>query len=151
MEHSESIKELATALSKAQGEIQGVKKEAENKELSTSYSDLNSVWETIRDPFAKYGLAVIQAPDSTGIETLIAHESGQWIKSRINYPTDKIKSDKKINALQQLGSIITYLRRYSLSAMSGVAAKDDDGQGFNQPESIEETIPLPKKENKKEN
>ena len=51
------------------------------------------------------------------------HESGQWLASECRMPYDNTGSK---NTVQSMGSAITYARRYSLSALVGVVADDDD-------------------------
>jgi hypothetical protein len=119
MRRSDSIADLAAALAKAQGAIVGASKD--KKGNYGAYATLASVWEAIREPLASNGLAVIQGPDGEELVTLLTHASGQWVESRIRcvLPPNP----------QQAGSLLTYLRRYSLSAIAGVApADDDDGQ-----------------------
>lgn len=125
MKTSEQINELATALSKAQGEIRGAKKDSENPFFKSKYSDLASVWEAIRVPFSDNGLSVIQATEPTEAEevivtTRIMHASGQWYEFTTTIPVSK--SDA-----QGYGSALTYCRRYGLAAAAGVAQIDDDG------------------------
>jgi len=57
MNKSESIKEFAGALAKAQGEIKGALKDQSNTFFKSKYADLSSVVEAIRAPFANYGIA----------------------------------------------------------------------------------------------
>jgi hypothetical protein len=54
------------------------------------------------------------------VTTLLSHTSGQWMQSCVSSPIGKADS-------QGVGSAITYLRRYSLAAVAGVAQEDDDG------------------------
>lgn len=124
MKQSEVINELATALAKAQGEIQNAKKDAENPFFKSKYADLASVWDAIRTPLSKNGLCIIQ---TTGLEneqfvlfTHLVHQSGQWVSSV--YPINPVKNDP-----QSLGSATTYARRYSLQGIVGVAPEEDDG------------------------
>ena len=126
MQHSENINEIATALAKAQGEIKGATKDSENPHFKTRYADLASVWEACRAALSANGIAVIQAPtiDSEGnvcVETLLCHSSGQWMRSDLSVRPAKADA-------QAVGSVITYLRRYALAAMVGVAPEDDDGE-----------------------
>src|SRR6478736_6476225 len=69
--------DLMTALAKAQGEVKGAKKDSENPHFKSSYADLASVWDAIREPFAKHGLAIMQWPrvvqNGVEIETIVAH------------------------------------------------------------------------------
>lgn len=123
--HSPSYARLALALSKAQRVMGGAKKDATNPHLKSKYADLASVWDACREPLAANGLAVAQLLESDGskatVKTMLLHESGEYLETSI---TAKGKDDN----IQTLGSIITYLRRYSLSAMVGIAPEDDDGQ-----------------------
>ena len=124
MIHSESIAKLAEALSKAQGEIKGAKKDSTNPHFKSQYADLESTWEACRGPLSKHGLSVVQMPYSRdgkiGVETLLLHSTGEWIKGEI-----EVKMAQESNP-QNAGSILTYLRRYSLQGAVGIAPEDDD-------------------------
>jgi len=118
-----SIGELAAALAAAQGEMVGAEKGRENPFFKSRYATLADVWGACRAPLAKHGLAVIQLVQKVEaglvLETILAHKSGQQVVSV--YPIQPVKNDP-----QGIGSAITYARRYSLSAMVGVAPEDDD-------------------------
>lgn len=121
---SENINELAAALSKAQGQIMGAKKDSQNPFFKSNYADLASVWDAIREPLSKNGLAVIQTMEAavgeeTLLHTTLCHSSGQWIRGYL-----AIKA--KDTSPQAQGSAITYARRYALAAIVGVAQIDDD-------------------------
>lgn len=124
MNKSESIKELAAALAKAQGAIEGAKKDSKNPFYKSSYADLASVWDACRKPLSDNGLCVVQTIDQhdTGayLETTLMHSSGEWVSSTI--AINPVKNDP-----QGVGSAITYMRRYGLQAMVGIAPEDDDG------------------------
>ncbi len=123
---SESIKELATALAKAQGEIKGAIKDASNPFFKSKYADLASVVEAIRAAFSKNGLSYVQTvepseKDEVRVETMLLHSSGEWLCCGVlALPVTKADA-------QGYGSALTYARRYGLSAASGVAPEDDDG------------------------
>ena len=123
---SESIKELATALAKAQGQMKGALKDANNPFFKTKYADLASVVEAIREAFSANGLSYIQSvepseKDEVRIETTILHSSGEWFSAGVlALPVAK-------HDAQGFGSALTYARRYGLSAACGVAPEDDDG------------------------
>ena len=123
MNQSENIAELAGALAKAQGEMQAAIKDSVNPFFKSKYADLGSVWDAARPVLSKNGLCVIQTTEMIGEKTVLvttlAHASGQWIKSHL--PLNPSKNDS-----QGVGSAITYLRRYSLSALVGVVCDDDD-------------------------
>jgi len=124
MIHSESIAKLAEALSKAQGAIKGAKKDSVNPHFKAAYADLESTWDACREPLSKNGLSVIQFPYSRdgkiGIDTMLLHDSGEWIKGEI-----EVRMTQDTNP-QVAGSIITYLRRYSLQGAVGISPADDD-------------------------
>lgn len=124
MEMSGEIKELADALSKAQGEMKGAAKDSANPFFKSKYADLASVWEAFRVPFTKHGLAMVQSAHSdeksVTIVTMLTHSSGQWIRESLTlFPKD--------SSPQSFGSAITYGRRYAAQSMAGVCPEDDDG------------------------
>jgi len=121
---SESIGELAAALSKVQAKIRPAAVNASNPFFHSKYADLASVWDACRDPLAANGLAVVQtmaeAPAGhVAVDTLLTHTSGQWVRGRLVMPLTKADP-------QAAGSAITYARRYSLAAIVGVVADEDD-------------------------
>jgi hypothetical protein len=125
MNRSETIKELATALSKAQGAIEGAIKDKTNPAFRSTYADLAAVWDACRTPLTSNGLSVVQFTIPTEanevvVETTILHASGEWMSGTIAIPVDK-------NSAHGYGSALTYARRYALSAAVGIAPEDDDG------------------------
>ena len=124
--HSPEIGEIATALCEAQRVMEPAKKDAENPFFNSRYADLASVWSVVRGPFAENGLSVVQgsAPITrdavVSVTTRILHKSGQWIESTMSCVA-------KDAGPQSVGSACSYLRRYGLSSMAGVATADDDG------------------------
>lgn len=123
MNKSESIKELATALAKAQAEIENASKSSVNPHFKSKYADLAEVLNTVRPVFSKHGISVIQAPSYeagvASVETMLAHSSGEWLSNTCSAPVSKQDA-------QGVGSAVTYLRRYSLAAFAGIAQEDDD-------------------------
>lgn len=118
---------LFAALAKAQAEIKTALKDAANPFFNAKYADLASVWEACRGPLTKNGLCVTQLLDCTSdgwivLNTILGHESGEFLEScapiRPAQPTP-----------QGMGSAITYMRRYSLAAIVGVAPEEDDDDG----------------------
>lgn len=125
MDKSDTIKELAIALAKAQAAIQPAIKSSENPHFRSKYADLSSVWDACRKPLTDNGLSVVQmpvdalTPGSVALTTLLLHTSGEYISSTVSAPLTKQDA-------QGIGSALTYLRRYALSAIIGVVADDDD-------------------------
>ena len=136
MNKSDDIKELAAALCKAQGEMGGANKDAENSFFKSTYADLGSVVRAIKQPFADNGLSYSQLTTSDnglyGVTTVLMHTSGQWLSSVLLLPV------KKPNDPQAAGSAITYARRYALQAMAGIPSEDDDGNAASKAPALSE-------------
>ena len=140
MTHSESIVNLVAALAKAQATMGSAHKSADNPYYHTRYADLASVWDACRQSLTENGLAVVQVPvflpdqpDWVFLDTRLFHETGEWIESRLGAkPFKATKGEGGVvlapGDAQAIGSALTYLRRYALSAMVGVAPADDDGE-----------------------
>lgn len=124
LETSLNITALAMSLSKAQGKIENAAKNTRNEHFKNRYSDLSEILNTIRPVFAEHGLSFVQVPSYDAgvahVTTLLMHESGEWIKGTSSAPVSKQDA-------QGVGSATTYLRRYSLAAVSGIGQEDDDG------------------------
>lgn len=124
MNRSESIIEIAKALAAAQAEVENASKNSKNDHFKNSYADLAEVLNTVRPVFARHGISITQFPSFADgvvtVETVMLHVTGEYLSGSCSAPVTK--SDP-----QGVGSAITYLRRYSLAAMTGVAQEDDDG------------------------
>lgn len=127
MNKSESITELNKALANFHKEVKQPMKDANNPFFKSKYVPLENVVEAIDDVAPKHGLTYSQYPVTTenglvGISTVLLHESGEFIE----FPPATTKPDK--NTPQGVGSALTYMRRYSLSAVFGITSdQDDDG------------------------
>ena len=124
MEKSDSIKNIAIAMCKAQSEMGGAVKGAENPFFKSKYADLGEVIKVVKEPFANNGLSFVQFPindgDKIGVETILMHESGEWLSG--SFTVKATKQDA-----QGAGSVITYCKRYGLQAAAGIPSEDDDG------------------------
>lgn len=130
MEMSVDIMALASALAKAQGQIEGAQRNSVNPYFNSTYADLQSVWNACRKPLTDNGLSILQSPSTettteglrVSVETLLLHASGQWIRGVLTVSAHD-------DSPQAAGSCISYLKRYALQAFTGVApADDDDGE-----------------------
>jgi len=135
MEKSNSIKELATALCKFQGEVEKIKKTETNPFFKSKYASLSDILDVIREPLSDNGLSFVQFPAGQyGLTTLIMHTSGEWISE--SYTMEPTKKDP-----QGAGSVITYQRRYALGAILGLNIdEDDDGNKASQP--VRKSVPV---------
>ena len=129
MQTSENINELATALSKAQGQMGGAIKGADNGFFKSKYADLGSVIAAVKEPLAENGLSYVQFPfafDGTvGVITRLMHSSGQFMEANFSIPAPK-------NDPHTYGSLVTYCRRFSLQSILGIPSDDDDGNAVTQ-------------------
>ena len=116
--------ELFAALAAAQGEVENASKSSANPHFKSKYADLAEVLNTVRPVFAKHGLSITQSTGFNGslvsVTTLVGHKGGGLIYSTASCVPSKTDA-------QGIGSATTYLRRYSLAAMAGIAQEDDDG------------------------
>ena len=129
MTKSESITHLAAAMAKAQAEMPVAVFDATNPFLKSKYASLGSVIQASRPILAKHKLSLVQFPisdaASIGVESILTHESGEFVAERILIPLTEEKGKTKV---QCAGSTLTYLRRYSWAAILGMYS-DEDGDG----------------------
>lgn len=122
---SESIAALAKAIALSQLHVENALKSSTNPHFKSKYADLAEILNTVRPVFSANCIAIVQTPTFesgvASVETMLCHESGEFISSVCSSPVSKQDA-------QGIGSAITYLRRYSLAAMCGIAQEDDDGQ-----------------------
>ena len=124
IETSAEIDKIAAALVIAQGCIENVSLNKTNPHFKSKYADLAAIREACRVPLAQNSLAVIQSPATANgkvtLTTMLLHTSGQWLKSTLELKPERAESP------QSVGSAITYARRYSLAAILGIVAEEDD-------------------------
>lgn len=119
---------LFAALAKAQAAMDNVVKDSANPHFKSRFASLAAVRDVVIPALAEQGIAVVQMPgnDSEGrvtIQTVLLHESGTLDCGTVA-TTATVRGG---NEAQALGSAVSYLRRYSLAAICGVAQEDDDG------------------------
>lgn len=100
-------------------------KDGKNPHFKSSYATLAAVIEAIREPLSKQGIAFTSLPTTDGltvsVETRLIHKSGEWISATCSAAVRDASP-------QVVGSAQTYLRRYGLQAICGLASEDDDGE-----------------------
>lgn len=147
MTTSDSIDQIATALAKAQASMKNAPLNKVNPHFKSKFADLAAVRDAVLPALTANGVAVVQAidshmagPDGAGgpaVYTRLIHTSGQWIESMCPIPSG--------TDMQKMGSAITYARRYSLSAICGIAAdEDDDANAVSAPANGQQTKVAPK-------
>ena len=114
---------LNAALAKAQGEFPPIVKDktVSTRSYGFSYASLDTILAACRPALAKNGLAIVQQLEHNGqpsLRTELRHADGGVVSS--SFPLGSWES------IQQLGSLITYQRRYAITALLGIAAEEDD-------------------------
>lgn len=120
---SETINELSKSLAIAQGLMTCAVEDKVNPYFKSKYASLNSIWDSCRKALTENGLSVTQTTTINGeslfLITTLLHSSGQWMKSISYVAPCKFKP-------QDLGSALTYMRRYSMAAIVGISYGEDD-------------------------
>mgnify|MGYP006274662901 CR=1 FL=1 len=122
----QDLSELFIALSKVHDETKDIHADSVNPFHKSKYASLSAHLSYLKPIFSKHGLVVIQLPCSEyhdngiGIKTIIAHKNGSSIQTTCIVPVGEQATG------QQAGAILTYLRRYCLASIGGLATTDDD-------------------------
>jgi hypothetical protein len=118
---SDEIDQLAAALAQAQSETPNAVTNRVNPHFKNAYADLAAIRDATLPALTKYGLSIVQTPtltpDGFMLISRLLHRSGQFIESI--YPVAGTTP-------QARGSELTYARRYTWSALTGVSAEEDD-------------------------
>jgi len=123
--YSPTIAKIATALAKAQSEMSKALTSSENPHFKSKYADLSSCLEAALPALNENGIALTQLPGHgeagmVTLTTILTHTSGEYIGSESGMTPQKAGPHGH-------GSTLTYLRRYSLAAITGLSQADDDG------------------------
>lgn len=120
------MKNIATALVKAQKAFAPALKSSTNPHFKSKYADLSACVEAVVDSLNANGIFLNQQTSESDsgviVETVFIHESGESLScGKLHVPASKQDP-------QGYGSALTYARRYSLMAACGIAPEDDDGE-----------------------
>lgn len=119
MEHSDSIIKLSEALCKAQKNFKTALKKKINPYFHSKYADYSEILRCIKEPLNNEGITILQPIKDDIVETILLHESGEYILSQT-------RIYNLSNKPQDYGSAITYARRYALSAILSIDSDEDD-------------------------
>jgi uncharacterized protein (DUF3820 family) len=133
--------EFAKAYAEAVSRTRDVVADATNPFHKNAYATLGAHISATKAIFAQYGLAIVQFPVSNnvnrgevGVETMVIHESGGYVSRTILMPVaEGVKG-------QDVGSLVSYLRRYAIASVANLATSDDDAEADREVR----TIPAPK-------
>lgn len=134
------MKNLATALVKAQKAFSPALKNSTNPHFKSRYADLATCVEAVMDALNDNGIALIQkcyeCPNGIMVETVFMHESGEIYEAgTLQFPSSKQDPQGYMSAL-------TYARRGSLMAACGIAPEDDDGNAASRKPPQQNTSPI---------
>jgi len=141
---SESIKNITTAILKAEDNFTAVLKSADNPYFKSKYADLNAILAAVKPALKVEGVKVYQPPVTDGttnfVTTRLVHaESGEWIESTMKLEMSKV-------TMQEAGSGVSYGRRYTLQGLLGLETADDDGNAASgkkvEPQAHKEAKPV---------
>ena len=132
------MKQIATALVKAQKAFGPALKSSTNPHFKSRYADLAACVEAVIDALNDNGIALVQKSydcvDGIMVETVFVHESGEMLETGIlRFPIMK-------NDPQGAMACLTYARRGSLMAACGIAPEDDDGNQAARKTEIKSTV-----------
>lgn len=123
------MSELYKALAKAQAEMKNAPLNKTNPHFKSKYADLAAIRDAIIPALSKNGLALTQTTDMRdGVLVLVTrlHLGDEVLEGVFPLPAT--------GKMQEFGSALTYARRYSLAALVGIAAdEDDDGNAAETP------------------
>jgi len=124
MQTSDQIGTIVAAIAKAQLEVRNPTLDKAHPHFKGfRYASLGAHLDAIREPFARNGLIVTQGVTSSenqvGVTTMIAHSSGEWMRSTV-----AMSLPERATA-QNLGAIVTYLRRYAIASIAMLTGDDD--------------------------
>jgi hypothetical protein len=119
------MKEIASALVKAQREFGPALKSSTNPHFRSKYADLSACIEAVITALNNQGIYLMQLTEEheggVKVSTTFIHESGEQLSAGSLF-MPAIKQDA-----QGYGSALSYARRYSLMAACSLATEDDDG------------------------
>src|SRR6187455_1119466 len=132
---SETVGVIASALAKAQAELENPQKTLtatihspfpREESRTFRYASLASGLDIVRKTLSQHEIATVQttAIDAeTGLiqlTTVLAHSSGEWMSS--DWPVCPVAETATPH---RMGAALTYARRYALFTLVGIAGEDD--------------------------
>lgn len=107
----------------------GAKKDANNPFFKTKYADLESVTAAIKEGTKKLNLGYYHTIDNAVLTTVLFYSDGKEYAEITSSLSVDVKINGK-NAMQDMGSAITYAKRYTLQSLFGLPSEDDDGNSL---------------------
>lgn len=127
-EATEAKKEYQRAMTQFKANPPKIEKDSQVafKDVKYKYANLANVCEKIGAELSKYGLSAswtTQQNGSVSVTCRITHVKGHSEETTLSAPADTTGSK---NAIQAIGSTVSYLERYTLLALTGLATYEQD-------------------------
>jgi hypothetical protein len=144
---SQARKAFDKAIAAAKAKITPIQRNAKGHN-DKRYADFAAIAKVVDPILSEHGLSYrfrTAQSDRISVTCILSHEAGHSEETTLTGPADTSGSK---NAIQAIGSTLTYLQRYSLVQMLGLAAAaDDDGKagadgGTISLEQVEELVAL---------
>ena len=120
IQSSDKIEAISKALVAFHGKIGKIAKDQTNPYFNSKYAGLSTILSAVNPTLQECGLSIMQMPaDEDELITLLVHESGQFIGSKMKMSLTKRDP-------QAQGSAITYARRYAVAAILSLSFDEDD-------------------------
>ena len=139
-ETSEDTTDIDKGMIEFHKKLEAIDKSGNNKFLNYQYATLDDILKEVNPKLAEEGLYIMQFPINVGenelsIRTMLKSNTGQYVMY------DSVSFKFKLD-IQQLGSYITYLKRYMLSAILQVSlSPDTDCSELNAPKVQQQSAP----------
>lgn len=129
-------REFDTAIAEAKAQITPVIKNASGHN-NKRYADFAAIAKAVDPIITSFGLSYrfrTTQTDKISVTCVLSHKAGHFEETTLSGPADSSGSK---NAIQAIGSTLTYLQRYTLvQALGLAAAEDDDGKAAGAGSSI---------------
>ena len=123
---------FAAAIAAAQADMSNAAKNANNPHFKKDYANLSAVRDVVVPAFNKHGVAILQPIEGQDgfctVRTLL-----MWKEQTLETGNCTLSIGNSRNAAQAVGAVVTYLRRYQLASVGGIAQEDDDAQSYQAP------------------
>ena len=104
----------------AQSEFASIKRDRTNPYFNSKYATYEAIVEATRPILARHGLGFMQTAQGDELVTVIFNGVGQTVTSSVPF----VHGEKATP--QQIGSALTYAKRYGIACALGVAIEEDE-------------------------
>jgi len=131
-------KTINQKLSAFQNKVNAIKKDGKNPHFRSTYATLSQILSEVKPVLSEVGLVLTQPVSNKSVQTIITDsETGEFVMGEIPLPDNQNP--------QQIGSAITYYRRYLLAGILSLEIEDDDGNAASTPQAKTDNAPAVEK------